>query len=377
MNNIKQKLLNCILSFFCIFTLFSCNSNKQYKTALTKPVEIAILMPSSGASANIGMQYSQLIKMGLSDSVQADVNVVVYDGADEKQAMASLDKIIARKTQIILGPLYSPITKLVADSIKGRDIIMITMSNNPALAEDNLFVFGHAPLKQADRIINYFLDAHYSNFISLLPSGQYTKTVNQVLQDMILQKNATLVHSEFYQDSPESIDKAVALVSSSVDKINEMDDVSTKPVIYLSDDPKNLQLLFASISKYNLDKKAVITGDNRIDIDYPEHINIIFTGSLNMLNGNIRQRGKDIGINHMTFLHLMAYDLGRMTGNYIDDLYNKDRFLARLHSKEPYVGISGSIYFVDSIAQRKYDIIKREGGQYSTLSSQDDKSLIN
>jgi hypothetical protein len=56
-----------------------------------------------------------------------------------------------------------------------------------------------------------------------------------------------------------------------------------------------------------------------------------------------------------------------MTGTYIGDQYSSVNFLARLNSSEPYIGIAGKTYFIDSIAQRGYDIIKREGRTYTTL----------
>lgn len=188
------------------------------------------------------------------------------------------------------------------------------------------------------------------------------------MQNLIIQKNATLVRSEFYANLPESIEKAAGVVSATVDNLNEMEEVATKPVIYLSDDSTNIDLIFEAIHKYNLDKKAIIIGDNRIDTDYSK-ANVIFTGSLNIANSDVVERAKNIGINHLSFMHAMAYDLGRITSKYIGNKFTFERFLATINSKSLYTGISGNIYFVDSIAQRKYDIIKKEDGLYSTMSS--------
>ena len=333
-----------------------------------EPIEVAILMPLTGENVVLGRQYDKLIKMGLEDGLKSYVHVTSYDGSNEVQTLAAMKKIIARKTKIILGPLYSNLTALIAQKAKAENIIVITMSNDPSLADKKLFVFGHAPLKQLIRIVNYFADNDYKNFIALLPSGQYSQTVNQVMQNIVIKKNATLVRSEFYASTPESIDKAVHNVSNTVDNLNEMDDVSTKPVVYLSDDLKNLHLIFNSLHKYSLDKKAIIIGDNRIDINYPESTNLMFTGSLNIINSDVPERAKSLGVSHILFMHAMAYDLGRMTSKYIDNKYTEDQFLAQITSKLPYIGMSGNIHFVDSIAQRDYDIIKKEDGVYSTIS---------
>lgn len=372
-----QKFLKVTLSFICLVSLFSCQSNKEVVVPRPKEVpqetlEVAILMPLTGEHSILG-QYNQLIKMGLEDGLKTYIHVTSYDGSNEKQVLAAMDKILLRKTKIILGPLYSNLTSLIANKAKAHDIIIITMSNNPVLADKKLFVFGHAPSKQLIKIINYFADNDYKNFIALLPSGSHAQAINQLIQNILIQKNSTLVRSEFYANIPESIEKAVLTVSNSVDNLNEMEDTATKPVIYLSDDSKNLDLLFDSIHKHNLDKKAVIIGDNRIDIDRSEPVSIIFTGSLNIVNSNIIERTKNIGINHLSFMHAVAYDLGRITSKYIDTNFTEERFLAAINGKNPYTGISGNVYFIDSIAQREYDIIKKEDNLYSTMAKSDNK----
>ncbi|XVN41743.1 MAG: penicillin-binding protein activator [Rickettsia endosymbiont of Argas persicus] len=372
MASITRNFLKIILMFFCSLYLSSCQTPKEELVVSKKEqkeIEIAILMPNNGSDSVVGKQYKDLIKMGLNDGVKSYIHVTSYDGSDEKNILAAMDKIIARKTKIILGPLYSNFTSLIAEKAKDNNIVIITMSNNPALADEKLFVFGHAPLKQLLRIVNYYSSDH-KDFMALLPMGKHSQTVvNQVMQNILIQKNATLLRTEFYDDSPESIAKAVKNISDNTDIVNERSD-TTKPVIYLSDDSKNLNLLAYSIRKYNLDKKAILIGDNRVDIDYPENIDISFTGSLNLLNSKVPERAKALGINHMSFMHLLAYDLGRMTSSFIGNEFDLNRFLNRMNSRQPYIGLSGNIHFVDGIAQRQYDIIRKENGDYSTVSGE-------
>jgi len=369
MASIAQNFLKIILMFFCSLYLSSCQTPKEEVAAPKKErkeTEIAILMPNNGSDSVAGKQYKDLIKMGLNDGVKSYIHVTSYDGSDEKNVLAAMDKIVARKTKIILGPLYSNFTSLIAEKAKANDIVIITMSNNPALADDKLYVFGHAPLKQLVRIVNYY-GSNHKDFMALLPTGKHSQTINQVMQNILIQKNATLLLAEFYEENPEYIEKAVKNISDNTDIINERSD-TTKPVIYLSDDPKNLNLLAGSIQKYNLDKKAILIGDNRVDIDYPENIDISFTGSLNLLNSKVPEKAKSLGINHMGFMHLLAYDLGRMTASFIGEEFDLNRFLNRMNSRQPYIGLSGNIHFVDFIAQRQYDVIRKEDGVYTTVS---------
>ncbi|MCC8417689.1 MAG: penicillin-binding protein activator [Rickettsia endosymbiont of Bryobia graminum] len=260
MNIIKQKFLNTIVSFICCMILLGCQSNKEVETPIEEreTIEIAILMPLTGDNAVIGQQYNKLIKIGIEDSLQSYAHVTSYDGSDEKQVTAAIDKIIDRETKIILGPLSANLTAIVVSKVRQHDILVITMSNNPVLADTDLFVFGHAPLKQLTKIINYFCNKEYSYFFALLPDTQHSKNINQIIQDTLTQKNAYLVRSEFYSNLPESINDAVSNILNNVENLNEQEDISKKAVIYISGDSGNINLLFDSINKYNLDKKAVM-----------------------------------------------------------------------------------------------------------------------
>ena len=195
MNIIKQKFLNTIVSFICCIILLGCQSSEEVvKSAeIQKTIEIAILMPLTGDNAALGQQYNKLIKIGIEDALQSYVHVTSYDGSDEKEITAAMDKIIERKTKIILGPLYSNLAAIVANKAKAHDIIVITMSNNPALADTEFFVFGNAPLKQLTKITNYFVNNDYSHFVTLLPADQHSRNINQIIKDILIQKNSYLI----------------------------------------------------------------------------------------------------------------------------------------------------------------------------------------
>ncbi|MDR0774058.1 MAG: hypothetical protein LBE72_01865, partial [Rickettsia sp.] len=96
-----QKFLKVTLSFICLVSLFSCQSNKEVVVPRAKEVaretlEVAILMPLTGEHSTLGKQYNQLIKMGLEDGLKTYVHVTSYDGSNEKQVLAAMDKILLR-----------------------------------------------------------------------------------------------------------------------------------------------------------------------------------------------------------------------------------------------------------------------------------------
>ncbi|GAB4163593.1 MAG: penicillin-binding protein activator [Rickettsiaceae bacterium] len=326
-------------------------------------------MPLSGPEAELGKEYAQMMKMGLSDSAKTKIRVSMYDSASEETLNQSVQRILDQGTDMIIGPIYSEPTKIIADKVKGKGTIVLSLSNNPVLADKQVYVYGHAPMRQLEQLTNYLLDQQYQNYIALLPSGRHSTTVSKVLKDIITSKNGTLARVEFYGNEPADIEKSLKLVSDTVDNLNENDFNLTQPVVLLADDQVTMEPLLASAGKFNLGKKSVLAGDSRIDVNLPEPIDVTFTGSLNFMDINLPARAEKAGIKHLSFLHAIAYDAGKMIGEYIGNDYNKLKFLARMNSQEPFMGVSGNIHFVDSIAQRKYDIIKKENGQYIAASN--------
>ncbi len=359
MRNIRQNSFICII--LLSFLLFSCSSNDK---KISK-IDVAILMPTTGTNGDQGKRLSSIMAMGLEDGLQGHINLTTYDAPNKEVAQNMMDKIIKKKTKIVLGPMFAEVTASVIDKAEENNITLITLSNNPVLASSDIYVFGHAPMKQTERIINYFLSKDHQDIILLLPKTNYSETITNIVKTIASEKDAN-IHTEYYA-SEQDIIRASDEVAKIVDKINEDPD-SLKPVIYISDQSMEIKSVLYALKDRNLDNKAIIAGDGRIDIELDKNVNFTFTGTLNYLDNNLNINAKEIlGINHLTFLDLLAYDLGRMTSQYIGYGLDHPLFLARLNSKEVYKGVSGYIKFENGIAVRKYDIIQKSGNQYFTI----------
>ena len=123
------------------------------------------MLPLSGSEAALGKEYAQMIKLGLADGAKTKIRVTTYDSANPETLSKSLDKILEDGVDIIIGPVYSEETKAVAEKVKGKGTIVISLSNNPVLADKQTYVFGHAPMRQLEQITNYFLEKKHQNYI--------------------------------------------------------------------------------------------------------------------------------------------------------------------------------------------------------------------
>ena len=375
MINIKQKFLKFIISFSWLILITACSETKQIREEkLTKQesIDVAIILPLSGQNEVLGKEYAQMVKLGLSDGAKTKIRVTTYDSANAETLNQSLDKILEDGVDIIIGPIYSEETKETAAKIRNKGAIALSLSNNPVLADKQTYIFGHAPMRQLEQITNYFLENKHQNYIALLPEGRYSNTVSKVLKSMIVSNGGNFAGVEFYGNTVEDMEKSLQAVSVMVDNLvansNETNEELARPVILLADDPANLRQLLDNAQKMNLDKKIILASDSRIDMDSTPHVTTTFTGSHNITNFKLHAKAQQHGINDLSFLHVLAYDAGRLVGTYIGSDYSRSKFIDNLNSQTPFYGASGSIGFIDSIAQRKYDIIKKEGGQYMGVS---------
>lgn len=370
MSIIKEKFLNCICSLACLIFITSCASNEvtKIKPQITDAsyTEVAILLPVTGPEADKTQEYISMIRAGLKDSVKATIHLGIYDSATPEILSKSLEVIFARGTDIIIGPIYSAPTKIVADQIRGKGIIAFSLSNNPALASEQMYVFGHAPFKQLQTLINYSLKEDYDNYITLMPEGEWSHKTNQIIAELIKTRGKKLLATEFYNlEEQKSIMAVVNKLSGVMDNVNALE----KTVIILSDEKDALDKLLPILASHGIDKKAILMSDNRINLSPENSINIIYPGSIAITQNNFLTLARGLGIDKISFMHLLSYDIGRIVGENIGDFYNRKEFVARLDASNIFRVVSGDTYFFEHIAQRHYEIIKKEGSIYSVLYS--------
>ena len=392
--SLLKSIIISLISGVLLLSVSGCENSKSPGRVSTNnpvkveeiPLDVAIMMPISGDNAELYKELSLMAKLGLSDSVQTQVRVTTYDTSNKAVLDDSIRAILgqnpsadqeengivprpARKSNIVIGPIFSATTTAVSDALIGQKIPILTLSNNPVLAREDVFVFGHAPMKQTEKLVDDLLSSQYSNFIILLPAGRHSQSVTNVLKEMILPRGGIVSRIEYYNNSEDDIARAVRLISDDVDNLNEIDLNLKKPVILIGDDEANLLKLYAYVAGYNLDKKALIASDSRINIAASNKLNITYTGSSNDRSVLIKSKAQRIGIKHVGFLHEVAYDAGYIAGMSAGSKYDYKEFLANMkmlnkaddESGMRYKGVSGEIHFVDSISQRVYGLISKKG----------------
>jgi hypothetical protein len=367
MSRIISKFFK-ITNLLLLTLLASCAPTTQVKTTAKGPTtEVALMLPLSGDQAHIGMKLERVIRKGFADVGGENFNIISYDTANDDSLNRSVNQALSKKSKIIIGPLYSSESKYVADKVKGSEITMISLSNDPSLASRGAFVYGHAPKYQNQRLMDYLLAQGYSNFILLLPVGSYFLDLNKELQSLIVRSNAVLVRSEFYPNDHEGINVAVRNVLMAVDRLNEDEQNTKKPVVLVIDDTKNFAYLLEELGRANIDQKAELVSDWRINIPASRGLNYVFTGSSQMADRDkLSSLQAAAGTQYPSTIDYIAYDLGGIISKCLNQKYDKQQFVNNLRSYS-FSGVSGRGRFQGYIASRPYDIIKHTSRGYELL----------
>lgn len=332
----------------------------KHEQAIEKTSEVAILVPLQGDGAQLGREMSDLIKLGLQDSgYNKPINISVYDSSSLQSIHDSADEIKSKKTDLILGPTSSKLITPIHTYINA-EIPIITLSNNTNLNLDNVFIFGHKPMKQTERIFAYMIQNKIStNIILVLPEG------GQGLVNLLEQKIHTMggktILVKHYKDF-EDMEKTIDSINEFVHKFNENPNNLDKLGIYVADSRKNLTNLLQLMKEKHLDKTANIFGDNRLDIPAAQDMTIFFTG---YKYHSSKKKHEDIS--KYDYVHKLSYDLGLYAGHVLQS-ENMNKYL---NNSDWIEGLSGYFKVNNHVTNRKYDVLKYENGRIKVLEGID------
>ncbi len=173
-------------------------------------IKIAILLPLSGASANIGAALLDAAQMALFDVGDDRITLLPKDtGGTPETAARAAREAIADGAELILGPVFSQSVAAAAPIAQQSGINMIAFSTDRSVAGRGVFLFGFLPREQIDRVVQYAVDQGLMRFAALVPETAYGNTILDALNQAAMRRGADVVQVEPYPDDGENPHEAV------------------------------------------------------------------------------------------------------------------------------------------------------------------------
>ena len=164
---------------------------------------VALLVPMTGANAEVGQSIANATTMALLDTNAQNIRITTYDTSTGPAAAAT--KAIQDGNKLILGPLQSDDVPAVATIARAARVPLISYATDPGVSVRDVFAMGTAPGNALSRTVSFAKGRGLTKFALLAPNGDYGARVRVAYDQAIKLAGGTLVSTETYDRSNPSI----------------------------------------------------------------------------------------------------------------------------------------------------------------------------
>ncbi len=198
---------------------------------------VAILLPLSGSSANLGNSLLNAAQMALFELAGPDLTLLPFDSAGTAEgAAAAARQAISQHADIIIGPLFAAEVRAVSPLAEAARIPVLSLSADQSVAGHGTYVVGFLPGPQALRVAQYAASQGKMRQAILAPSNEYGRRVAAAVTNGLSGSGVTLGPIEYYD--PAALDLTPVLKRLLA---NRKDDDAGFDALLLPDDGQRLR----------------------------------------------------------------------------------------------------------------------------------------
>jgi len=178
--------------------------------AAAGPQKVALLLPLSGANAQLGQAIFDAAQLALFEAGADRLTLLPRDtGGSAAGAASAAHAVIAEGVHLILGPLLAPEVEAVKSIARDAHVNVIAFSTVTSLAGGNVFLMGFLPRQEVIRAVSYARQRGLRRFAALAPNSPYGHLTADALQEAISSSGGTAKKVEFFD--PDAADPAPAV----------------------------------------------------------------------------------------------------------------------------------------------------------------------
>lgn len=198
---------------------------------------VAILLPLSGPSANLGNALFNAAQMALFELASPNLTLLPFDTAGTAEGAANAARqAIGQHADIIIGPLFAAEVRAVGPLAEAAHIPVLSLSADQSAAGHGVYVMGFLPGPQAVRVAQYAAGQGKTRQAILAPSNEYGRRVAAAMANGMSGSGVTVGPIEYYD--PAALDLTPALKRLLA---NRKDDDAGFDALLLPDDGQRLR----------------------------------------------------------------------------------------------------------------------------------------
>ncbi len=180
------------------------------RPAAAGPLKVALLVPLSGANAELGKSMLEAAQLALFTTASETLTLIPRDtGGTPQGAAAAARSALTEGAKLIIGPLLAAEAEAVKPVAEAAKVNIIAFSTATQLAGGNLFLMGFLPRQEVVREVSFAHERGLDRFAALVPNSQYGQLLTDALREAATASGASVVKVE--QLSPGGSDAAAAI----------------------------------------------------------------------------------------------------------------------------------------------------------------------
>jgi outer membrane PBP1 activator LpoA protein len=189
---------------------------KQYERETAGMLRVALLVPLSGPVRSVGEDMVNAAQLSLFENNKREMLLRIYDTRGTTfGAVEALKKALVDGVDVVVGPVFKAETKAIQKMAEKNGLLVFSLSSEQDLVNSkNIFVTGPIVEQEIQLLISYMVDKGIYNYVGLMPNTDFGASVNRVLREAIVTKDAMLIKTEYYDPNDQHmLKKIIELVS--------------------------------------------------------------------------------------------------------------------------------------------------------------------
>ncbi|MBE9476981.1 MAG: penicillin-binding protein activator [Proteobacteria bacterium] len=218
-------------------------------------VKVALLVPTGSGSGQQEALATSLInaaKLAASDIQGAKIELMVYSTAGNSAQAAKVAKLAVEEgAKIIVGPLFAEAANAAGVAVAGRNVNVLSLSNNTQIAGGNVFVLGNTFDNTASRLVRYAASKGLINVAAVAAKNTAGEIAIKAVQKAADNSGTNFTGSTSYDFTPDGVVGAVSAIKTQVTN------TGTQALVFSSDSAGALPILAQLLPENGLGPDAV------------------------------------------------------------------------------------------------------------------------
>lgn len=186
----------------------------------SRPVQVALLVPGGSAREGdntVARSLENAARLALADLGGASIDLRVYNTAGQAaQAAAVATEAVNDGASIILGPVFAAEANAAGAAVAGRNVNVLSFSNNAGIAGGNVFVLGLTFDNIADRLVSHAVAQGRGNIAIIHGQSTAEEVGRDAIRGAIQRNGATLAGTTDFPLSQQGVVSAARDISQQV-----------------------------------------------------------------------------------------------------------------------------------------------------------------